>query len=60
MQELPPLNRVLLMDRLPDKVFNGMPEAWVLALDSWPVKEWPNEMVEYLKDYLPQPAQTDE
>ncbi len=30
-----------------------MPEDWVLALDSKPVEEWPREMIEFLKDSLP-------
>ena len=57
MKELSELQRIVTMDMMPDEVFSKMPEAWILALDSKPVAEWPPEMLEALKDYLPMQTQ---
>ena len=57
MKELSELQRMVTMDMMPDEVFSKMPEAWILALDSKPVAEWPPEMLEALKDYLPMQTQ---
>ena len=57
MKELSDLQREIVLTRLPDEIFSKMPEAWILALDSKPVAEWPLEMLEAIKDYLPMQTQ---
>jgi len=52
-KELSDVHRQIILTRLPDAVFNQMPEAWVLALDSSPIAEWPPEMVKFLGPHLP-------
>ena len=54
MQELSGVHRVLMIDKLNEQgKLEKMPEDWVLALDSKPVEEWSKEMIEFLKDSLP-------
>ena len=58
MKELSEISRVLIIDRMnEDGKLQEMPEAWILALDSKPVAEWPPEMLEAIKDYLPMQTQ---
>ena len=57
-KEIPDVARILIIDKLnEDGKLETMPEAWILALDSKPVAEWPPEMLEALKDYLPMQTQ---